>query len=375
MAKKRVLFLTGTRADFGKMKTLLRELKESGEFEIAIFITGMHMLRRYGFTCDEVLKTGYYHEFYTFVNQSSFDSMDVVAGKTISGFSDCVKNIEPDLIVVHGDRVEALAGAIVGSLNNIMVAHIEGGEVSGTIDEVIRHSVTKLAHKHFVANELAMGRLLRLGESPESVHLIGSPDMDVMFSKDLPAIDTVKKYYQIPFEDYGVLLFHPVTTEIELLQRQTEDMCAALRDSAKKFVVIYPNNDSGTEIILKEYEGFSNNVAFRVFPSMRFEFFLSLLKHSSMLIGNSSAGVREAPAIGLASINLGTRQFRRSQSPSIFDCGFEKNEILEAIEKLWAKKFEPIKEFGGGESCHLFKRILQDERFWSCSRQKFLHEV
>jgi UDP-N-acetylglucosamine 2-epimerase (hydrolysing) len=139
--------------------------------------------------------------------------MDLTLAKTIEGFSSYCKKINPDLIVIHGDRVETLAGAIVGSLNNILVAHIEGGELSGTVDELIRHSVTKLSHIHFVSNDEAAKRLLQMGEIKSSIFTIGSPDIDIMFSNDLPTLEEAKAYYEIPFKQFGVVMFHPVTTE------------------------------------------------------------------------------------------------------------------------------------------------------------------
>ncbi len=161
--KKKIVFLTGTRADFGKLKSLLNQIVPHAEFDVHIFVTGMHMLSKYGSTYIEVERNKF-PNIYKFINQNHSDNMDVVLGKTIAGFSDYISETKPDLIVVHGDRVEAMAGAIVGSLRNIKVAHIEGGEVSGTIDEVIRHSVSKLSHVHFVANEEAKNRLIQLGE-------------------------------------------------------------------------------------------------------------------------------------------------------------------------------------------------------------------
>jgi UDP-N-acetylglucosamine 2-epimerase (hydrolysing) len=300
--------------------------------------------------------------------------MDVVTGKTISGFSDCVKNTTPDLIVVHGDRVEALAGAIVGSLNNILVAHIEGGEVSGTIDEIIRHSVSKLAHKHFVANDVARVRLERLGEHPEAIHVIGSPDLDVMLSGNLPDLGEVKSYYQIPFESYGVVLFHPVTTEFDALEAQVETLCGTLESAARDFVIIFPNNDSGSEIILKRYAKLVTNPRFKIFPSMRFECFLALLKNAAIVVGNSSAGMREAPAYGVPSLNIGTRQHRRAISPSIMEADYDADVLLELLKNNWSRRFPSIVDFGDGRSSEKFMRILTDDAFWSCSRQKFLHE-
>ena len=151
---KKIVFLTGTRADFGKLKSLMSISQNSKNFEVHLFVTGMHMNTLYGFTVDEIEKAGF-KNIYKYINHDSIEYMDRTLSKTIDGFSEYISQINPDLIVVHGDRVEALAGAIVGSLNNILVAHIEGGEVSGTIDELIRHSVTKMSHIHLVANSEA----------------------------------------------------------------------------------------------------------------------------------------------------------------------------------------------------------------------------
>jgi len=189
--KRNILFLTGTRADFGKLKSLMTKIQEDDEFELNIFVTGMHMLSKYGYTCIEVEKAGF-RNLYKFINQNASDSMDHILSKTISGLSDYVKETRPDLLIIHGDRVEALAGATVGALNNLLVGHIEGGEVSGTVDELIRHATSKLSHIHFVSNESAKKRLVQLGEKKETIHVIGSPDVDVMNSSSLPTIDEVR---------------------------------------------------------------------------------------------------------------------------------------------------------------------------------------
>jgi UDP-N-acetylglucosamine 2-epimerase (hydrolysing) len=159
----KVTFVTATRADFGKLKPLMQKLQDDERFEVRLFVTGMHMLSRYGSTWNEVQETGF-GNLYKFINQNSSDSMDHVLAKTVSGLADYVMEIAPDMLVIHGDRVEALAGAAVGAFNNILTSHIEGGEVSGTVDELIRHAVTKLSHVHFVANDIAKQRLLQLGE-------------------------------------------------------------------------------------------------------------------------------------------------------------------------------------------------------------------
>jgi UDP-N-acetylglucosamine 2-epimerase (hydrolysing) len=370
---KKVLFLTGTRADFGKLKSLIKMVEEQSEFEAHIFITGMHMIAKYGMTANEVEKAGF-KSLYKYINQNGHDSMDVVLSKTIQGLSDFVKELKPDMIVVHGDRVEAMAGAIVGALNNILVSHIEGGEVSGTIDELIRHSISKMSHLHFTSNERAKKRLLQLGESENSIYVIGSPDLDIMTSPNLPKLADVKERYEINYDSYAVFMYHPVTTDIENLPRDIKETIDALIESQQNYVVIYPNNDHGSDIIINELERLKGNKRFQVFPSLRFECFLTLLKNSQFIIGNSSAGVREVPFYGLPSINLGSRQDNRSDAQSIFNTKEERGAILQLIEKCNVSSFEPEKEFGEGKSDELFIKELLCPKLWETSKQKIFIE-
>lgn len=372
--KKKILFLTGTRADYGKLKSLMVKVESSPDFELNIFVTGMHMMSKYGMTSIEVEKEGFTN-IYKYINQNFNDSMDVVLAKTVLGLSDYVKELKPDLIVVHGDRVEAMAGAIVGSLNNILVGHVEGGEVSGTIDELIRHSISKMAHIHFVSNALAKQRLLQLGELESSVFEIGSPDLDVMISSNLPSLEQVRRKYEIPFTDYGVLMFHPVTTELDSLKFEIQSVVDAVIESGKNYVVIYPNNDHGTDIILDEYKRFESLKRIRLFPSIRFEYFLVLLKNSQFMLGNSSAGVREAPFYGLPSINIGSRQNNRSVSKSVINVKSDYSEIMSAIDGLTDFTCQPYREFGEGNSDSLFMNVLNNVEIWETSQQKLFNDL
>ncbi len=369
VAVKKILFLTGTRADFGKLKSLMLELKSHPLFELHVFVTGMHMLTKYGYTCEEVERVGF-DNIYKYINQNTSDGMDHVLAKTISGLSDYVHEIQPDFILVHGDRVEALAGATVGALNNILTGHIEGGEVSGTIDELIRHAVTKLSHVHFVSNEAAKQRLIQLGEREDAVHVIGSPDIDVMNSTSLPSLEEVRQHYQIDFPNYGVVAFHPVTTELATLREQTRSMIDALESSGRQYVVIYPNNDHGSEIILDEYRALAANPSFRLFPSMRFEYFLTLLRHADFMIGNSSAGVREAPHFGVPAVNLGSRQHNRVKSSLIVNTDISLEAINPAIDRALSLPRTPESMFGDGGSAHHFREILASADLWCLPKQK-----
>jgi len=369
MKMRNIVFLTGTRADFGKIKALIQIVENHQDFVPYIFVTGMHLMQEYGYTLIEVERCGF-NNIETFHNHTDEATMDLTLAKTINGFSKYIKTINPDLIVVHGDRVEALAGAIVGSLNNILVAHIEGGELSGTIDELIRHSVSKLSHVHFTSNDEAKKRLMQMGELEDTIYTIGSPDVDIMFSDNLPVLDEVKSYYQINFDAYALAMYHPVTTEIDFILEKAEQFVDGLIDSGKNYVVIYPNNDLGSKHILKAYEKLQGHPRFKVFPSVRFEYFLTLLKKSEFIIGNSSAGVREAPYYGVPTINIGNRQLNRASSSKIINIPSEKLKIVEAIGMAKKHTAEKSNSFGKGNSSQLFLDSLESLNIWEINHQK-----
>ena len=369
--KHRIIFVTGTRADYGKMKSLIRILVNTKQFDIHIFATGMHMLSKYGSTYKEIIKDGF-PNIYTFVNQNAHTDMDIALSNTITGFSNYISELRPDAIVVHGDRLEALAGAIVGAFRNIRVFHIEGGEVSGTIDESIRHAITKFSHFHLVANEEAKRRILQLGELEKNIYIFGSPDIDIMHSQHLPSIATVKDYYEIPFTKYNIVLYHPITTELDLLCEQAEKLVDALLASTGHYVIIYPNNDAGSDLILNEYDRLQEHACFRIFPSMRFEYFLTLLKNADCIIGNSSSGIREACIYGIPAIDIGNRQkgrYKLSECPNIIH--IDKPDFLQnALLQAHNLQLSPVSYFGDGKSDVQFRNILLKDEIWNSNIQK-----
>ena len=371
---KKILFLTGTRADFGKIKSLIQILESNEAFEVFVFVTGMHLQEEYGYTLIEIERCGF-KNVHTFENHTHETTMDLTLAKTIEGLSAYVKTVNPDMIVVHGDRVETLAGAIVGSLNNILVAHIEGGELSGTVDELIRHSVSKLSHIHFVSNGDAKKRLLQMGETEASVYKIGSPDIDIMFSNALPTLAVVKKYYEIPFEAYAIVMFHPVTTEAAAIKKQASDFVDALIEDYHNYVVIYPNNDLGSQAIIDAYKTLKNNERFRVFPSLRFEYFLTLLKNTQFIIGNSSAGIREAPYYGIPIINIGTRQLNRAVHADIINVNYDAKSIGDALQNIDQHQIiTTTTDFGKGNSAELFLEAILSKALWEINHQKQFSE-
>ena len=369
--RKRLIFITGTRADYGKLKSLMKMLDADSNFEIFIFATGMHMLSDYGFTYKEIEKDGFGY-IYPFINQNYDTSMDIALSNTITGLSFYIEQTEPDAIIVHGDRLEALAGAIVGAFNNIRVLHIEGGEVSGTIDESIRHAITKFSHFHFVANEDAKKRIIQLGEPEENIFVFGSPDIDIMYSDALPTIDEVKNRYEIPFDNYNILMYHPVTTEVNDIKEHVSFLVDEILRSKDNFVVIFPNNDEGSKVIINEYGRLKDNNHFRIFPSMRFEYFLSLLKSSDCMVGNSSSGIRETSIYGIPTVDIGTRQNGR-YNPKIFSHILHVDDIGPICEAISNAKNMDVKEssyFGNGDSDKIFHDILFNSEIWNMDIQK-----
>jgi UDP-N-acetylglucosamine 2-epimerase (hydrolysing) len=374
LARRRILFLTGTRADFGKLKPLIEAVRGAEEFTYSIFATGMHMLARYGSTVLEIQRAGFQNIF-TYINQDGVESgMDTVLSNTIQGLSYYVREFPPELIVVHGDRVETLAGATVGALRNILVAHVEGGEVSGTVDELLRHAVTKLAHLHYVSNEEAKWRLMQMGELEGSIYVIGSPNIDVMLSDGLPALEEVRARYEISFPDFGILAYHPVTTELDRLPAHCEAVLEAAVESGMNFVALYPNSDPGSHHILSALERLRGHPRFTLIPSMRFEHYLTLLRNARVLLGNSSSGIHEAPVYGIPTVNVGSRQMQRFRYGSILDVPETKEAILGALRSL-PVGVAPTMHFGSGQSAQLFLQSLRDVDFWRVSRQKQFRDL
>ena len=366
---KKILFISGTRADFGKLKPLIKKVMEHRDFEYQIFGTGMHLMSKYGNTIKEIEKSGFTNLF-TYMNQVDGENMEVILANTIKGLSRYLHENHFDLIVVHGDRVEALAGAIVGALRNILVAHVEGGEISGTVDELMRHAISKLSHIHFVVSESAEKRLVQLGESQDAVFKIGSPDIDVMLSDDLPDLGQVKERYQIDFSEYAIGMFHPVTTEIDVQAKNTEVYFDALIASNNNYILIFPNNDLGSSFIFDQLKRVENNKRFKIFPSIRFEYFLTMMKYAQFVIGNSSAGIHEAPIYGVPTINIGSRQNNRFKHESIHNVQFASDEILKTIEVVKKKpRYKPSTYYGNGKSADKFIEVIEKD-IWQISNQK-----
>lgn len=373
--KKKILFLTFTRADYGKQKKIFQIIKKSKLFKFKILISGMHLSKKHGNTYLEVIKD-FPKDCFIADNLAQINkSMDITLTKTIKILAKFSDSFYPDLVLIHGDRVEALASSIFSSMRNILTAHIEGGEISGTIDESIRHSVSKLSHFHFVSNNSSKLRLMRMGESKDAIKKIGSPEVDLFFSKNIPSLENAKKRYDINFFDFGISIIHPETNIVkEKFKNLISDYFRALFLSKKNFIIIYPNNDYNYDVIINEINKYKNYSRFKILPSIRFEYYISFLSSSKIIIGNSSSGIREASVFGIQSINVGERQHMRSNSKNIQNINFNTNKILSFILNLYGKKHSKTKNFGLGNSAELFLKTLKSKKFWNTNIQKHFYD-
>ena len=354
--KLKILFVTGTRADYGKLEPLARAALNH-QHHVTFFVTGMHLMAKYGLTKTEVHRESRFRVV-EFINQREGDPQDIIFSKTAVGFSDYIKEQRPDLVIVHGDRVEAFACSFVCATNYVCCAHVEGGEVSGTIDEIFRHCNTKLSDYHLVSSEEARSRVLRLGEAAENTFVIGSPELDMHSRPSGITLSDVMTRYEITNQYYGICVFHPVTSELDNIRKQAASFFETLRQTGNFFVVIMPNNDPGSESIVEIIESLPAD-QFRVLPSMRFSYFSELLRNSQAVVGNSSVGVREAPFLGIPSLNVGTRQSNRGTATSIWNCeAFDVDTIKAFFRHSWGTRYPPDVCFGTGDATSNFIDFL-----------------
>jgi UDP-hydrolysing UDP-N-acetyl-D-glucosamine 2-epimerase len=263
-------------------------------------------------------------------------------GEFILKLAENIKDIKPDIILILGDRAEMLAAAIVGAYLMIPVAHIHGGDVSSTVDETVRHAITKLSHVHLAATKKAAKRIIKMGEGSWRVHRVGAPGLDKILSKDLISKNEISKKYNLDVSRPVLLVVqHPVTAEVEDAQRQIRETMEAIRELGYQAVVIYPNADTGGRRMIEVIRRYGKRPFIKIYKSIPHEDYLGLMKISSAMIGNSSSGIIEAPSFHLAAVNIGTRQEGRERAKNIIDVDYSKNKIKSAIIKaLYDKKFK-----------------------------------
>ncbi|AOK90133.1 UDP-N-acetylglucosamine 2-epimerase [Paenibacillus polymyxa] len=341
---KKVLVITGTRADYGIYYPVLRALEEEHALELHLLVTGMHLSPQHGYTLDAIQKDGFRvsAKVDCLLQGSTHANMSRSIGIAIMGMTQAVEALEPDFVVVLGDRGEMLAAAIVSSHMNIPLVHLHGGEVSGTIDESVRHAISKLAHIHFVATNGSRERLIRLGEEPWRIHVVGAPRIETMMNTSLPELGRTKRKYDLNIDnEYVLFAYHPVTTEeadMHILGKMMEVLLAG----ENEVICVMPNSDAGADAIVDVYNRFAARKGMHLVTSFEQLDYLTMLKNAKMLIGNSSSGIIEAASFHVPVINIGTRQTGRERSVNTIDIAADELELISAMEYAMSEPFQQI---------------------------------
>ena len=329
---KKILYISGTRADYGLMRSVLFRITRNSGMELHIAATGMHLMPEFGHTIDEIHRDGFTcHCVDATYSRDTKESMALFIGRFIQECVHLTEELKPDFILLLGDRGETLGGAVVGTYLGIPILHLHGGEITGTVDEIARHAITKMSHIHLPATQESANRIIKMGENPEHVHVVGAPGLDQILETEFLSQDEISVCYRLDISKPIILVvLHPVTLESGDPAFQMRETLEAVRELGEQSIVIYPNADAGGRAMIEEIKNFECCEKIQTFPSLSHRDFLSLLKISSVIVGNSSSGIIEAPSFGVPAINIGTRQKGRLRGENVIDCDYNKNEIISA---------------------------------------------
>ena len=330
---KKILYISGTRADYGLMRSVLFRINRHPDMDLHVAATGMHLMPEFGHTIDEIYRDGLAcHRVEATYTTDTQESMALFIGRFIEECVHLAEKIRPDFILLLGDRGEMLGGAVAGTYLGIPVLHLHGGEITGTVDEIARHAITKMSHIHLPATQESAERIIRMGEDPGRVHVVGAPGLDQVFETAFLSPDEISERYHLNLSLPVILVvLHPVTLDAGDPALQMRRMLEAIRDLGEQSIVIYPNADAGGRAMIEVIKMFEHCGNIQTFPSLAHQDFLSLLKISSALVGNSSSGIIEAPSFGVPAVNIGPRQKGRQRGANVIDCGYDKQEIVSAV--------------------------------------------
>ena len=363
----KLFFLTGSRGEWGYIRPILR-LCQDREIEFRICATNMHLLAGFGLSMGEIEKDGFTVTdplYMAFDGHNRF-TMTKSMGVCLMGVVDAIMRDKPDWIILAGDRGEQLMGAVAGGFTYTPVAHIQAGELSGNIDGMTRHAIGKFVHMHFAANEDAGQRLLKLGEEPFRVKVVGAPQLDELVQGLYSTPERLQETYEVDgSKPYFLVVQHPVTEEYEEAETQISITIQALKRFDMHKIWILPNNDAGSDMtrrgILKGRD--TNTLVFKNLPR---EDYLGFLRHAKCIVGNSSSGLLEAPTFGVPAVNIGRRQSMRLRGANVIDVvDFNKDKIVAAITRALTSGFRDAMRnipspYGDGKSSARILDILDN---------------
>ena len=345
---RKICFVTGTRAEYGLLSRLMRMVKDSEHTHLQIIATNMHLSHKYGNTYQEIEKDGFVIDYKIPIieENGSNDSYATVMemSRALSGFADAYRVLDPDMVVVLGDRYELLVAVEAAMIMRIPIAHIHGGEITeGAYDDAIRHSITKMSHLHFAATEEYRRRIIQLGEQPDRVFYTGA--LGVENIKYLQLMDKAEIEKEIGFEiDCNTILvtYHPVTLGNRTAKDDIRDFLDALEERKDlRIVFTMPNSDAGGQFISDAINEFvaDNHQRAKSFKSLGVVRYLSVMKQVVAVVGNSSSGLAEVPSFGIPTLNIGERQKGRIAAESVYNCASDKESILKGLDIVLSKDF------------------------------------
>ncbi len=332
---RKILYITGTRADYGLMRPVLEALEKDPEISLELVVTGMHLMEEFGMTLNDVKQDKFRIHIINDVFQED-DKLSMVQflGNFINDLSELVMEIKPDIILLLGDRAEMLGGAIVGAYLNIPTAHLHGGEITSTVDEYARHAITKMVNIHLPATQKSAQRIIKMGEYPENVFLVGAPGLDNILNKQLMQPQEIANKYQLDLSEPIILMVqHPVVLEEQGFSGQIEETLKAIVSLKYQTIIIYPNADAGGREMIKKIKEYETYPFIKTFKSLPSEDYLNLMNIASVMVGNSSSGIIEAPSFKLPVVNIGSRQKGREKGFNVLDVDYDQGEIKDAILK------------------------------------------
>ena len=348
MSKRRVCVVTGTRADYGLLYWLLKYIQEDQDLELQIIATGMHLSSKFGLTYKEIEKDGFKINSKINISLKSDTATGILKSMSVglSKFPSELKKINPDLMIVLGDRFEIFCASIAAMFCHIPIAHLHGGEITtGVIDESMRHAITKISHIHFVATVQYKNRVIQLGENPSNVYCVGGLGIDNILKLNLLSKKNIESILDFKFNKKNLLItFHPVTLENNTSKIHINELLSALtRLKDTNFIFTMPNADMDGDIIFKMINQFvKNNSNVKVFTSLGTLKYLSCIKYVDAIVGNSSSGLLEVPSFKKATINIGDRQNGRIMADSVINCDSNEEAIFQSISKVYSLSFKKI---------------------------------
>lgn len=364
--RKKIAYISGTRADFGLMTPVLRAIEQSKKLSLLVYATGMHLMPLYGETIREVTRVFPNAErIEAVIADDTPEGQAVFAGTLLPKVVAALTKKRPGFVLLLGDRLEMLVVALVCRYLGIPTGHLHGGERSATVDDSARHAISKLASLHFPATAASAERLKKMGEEAWRIQVVGAPALDTILHAKLPSREEVcDKLGTDPKHPFILVLQHPVSEEAEDAGKQMRETLAAVQSVGLPVVVIYPNADMGGQRMIAEIEKERGNPLLRIFSSIPYEMFLAIERDAAVWVGNSSAALIESPSFGVPVINIGTRQSGRERGENVIDVDYDRREVASAItrslDSVYRAKLHSVRNpYGDGKTAQKIARILE----------------